>query len=185
MDRDDLRKLLVALYADQDRHLRDNYNRSLPFQDGLVDRWERAKQLGFSEGTSIYNSALVFGRVSVDKHTWVGPNVILDGSGADLCVGTYCCISAGSLLYTHDTVRWALSGGVAPKKFGPVSIGDCCYLGSNCVVIPNVTIGAQCVVSANSLVTKSFPPRTVAGGNPARVLGKVIGDGSEIEIAWD
>ena len=32
--------------------------RSLPFADGLFDRWERARRLGFGEGASIYELGL-------------------------------------------------------------------------------------------------------------------------------
>ena len=33
-----------------------------------------------------------------------------------------------------------------------------------------ITLGDHCVVAAGSVVTKSFPPRTVLGGNPARAI---------------
>ena len=39
-----------------------NWNRSLPFQDTLDDRWERAKRLKFGKKTSIYNSSLFLGK---------------------------------------------------------------------------------------------------------------------------
>ncbi len=180
----DLRALLRELYDRQDESLRSEFNRSLPFQDGLFDRWQRANRLGFGEGTSIYNSALVFGDVIVGKRTWIGPNVILDGSGGPLEIGDYCCISAGSQIYTHDTIRWSLSGGVAPKNVGAVKIEDRCYIGSQCVIVPNVVIGTQSVVAANAVVTKSVPERTVVGGTPAAQIGRVVGSGATVDIEW-
>jgi len=53
------------MYEDRDKELREQFRRSLPFQDAMFDRWERARLLGFEEGVSIYNSALVFGDVRV------------------------------------------------------------------------------------------------------------------------
>ena len=86
---------LKALYEAQDEGLRLEWDRSLPFADGLLDRWERARRLGFGEDASIYNSALVYGDVSVGRGTWIGPYTLLDGSGGGLSIGAYCSISAG------------------------------------------------------------------------------------------
>ena len=58
---DELLKELRALLAQQQMYVRDQWNRSLPFGDYIVDRWEKARQLGFGEGTSIYDSALLLG----------------------------------------------------------------------------------------------------------------------------
>jgi hypothetical protein len=90
MNTEELSALLKLLYSEQDKDLLQRFDRSLPFQDGAFDRWERARRLGFGEGASIYNSSLVFGDVSVGEHTWVGPNTILDGSGGKLSIGAYC-----------------------------------------------------------------------------------------------
>jgi acetyltransferase-like isoleucine patch superfamily enzyme len=48
--------------------------------------------------------------VTVGKNCWIGPNVILDGSGGGLFIGDYVDISAGVHIYTHDTVKRAISG---------------------------------------------------------------------------
>ena len=57
----------------------ENFNRTLPLGDYIVDRWEKARALGFGEGASIYDSALVIGAVEVGDQTWIGPGVVLDG----------------------------------------------------------------------------------------------------------
>ena len=66
-------ELLRVCYEAGDERLRRDHQRSLPFQDALSDRWERARRLGFGEGSSIYNSAAVFGDVRVGRKTWIGP----------------------------------------------------------------------------------------------------------------
>jgi UDP-2-acetamido-3-amino-2,3-dideoxy-glucuronate N-acetyltransferase len=43
-------------------------------------------------------------------------------------------------------------------------------IGSNATILCGVTIGEGAIVGAGSVVTKDVPPRTVAAGNPARVL---------------
>ena len=51
-----------------------------------------------------------------------------------------------------------------------VVIGNDCWLGSGAVILDGVTLGDGCVVTAGSVVTKSFPARSVIGGVPARLL---------------
>jgi acetyltransferase-like isoleucine patch superfamily enzyme len=181
----ELAEALHALYQQNDEQLRASFQRSLSFQDGAFDRWERARRLGFGEGASIYNSALVFGEVTVGRHTWIGPCTILDGSAAPLQIGDYCSISAGVHLYTHNTVHWALSGGTAAKRSGPVSVGDCVYIGPQSIVTLGVSIGRQCLVAANSFVNRSLQPRIVVAGSPARPVGKVVGEGAAVSVEFD
>lgn len=177
-----LAQTLRALYTQSDEQLRTQFHRSLSFQDGLFDRWERARRLGFAAGASIYNSSLVLGEVSVGRETWIGPWAILDGSAAPVVIGEFCSISAGVHLYTHDTLQWALSGGVAAKRSGAVSIGDCVYIGPQSIVIRGVSLGRQCVVAANSFVHHSVESRTVVAGNPARPVGRVVGEGADVRV---
>ncbi len=92
-------ELLRESYLATDERLRAEFQRSLPFQDAMFDRWERAKRLGFLAGASIYNSAAVFGDVKAGAATWIGPNTLLDGSGGGIEIGAHCSISSGVHIY--------------------------------------------------------------------------------------
>ncbi len=177
---DDLR----ALRAEADEELRRRWNRSLPFADVLFDRWERANQLGFGEGTSVYDSAHTFGSVTVGKETWIGPFVILDGSGAELTIGDFCDISTGVHIFTHDTALRCVSMGEAAARRSPVSIGDGTYIGSQSVVVAGTSIGSRCIVGANSLVNADVPDRTIVAGSPAVPIGHVEGDGMDVRCVF-
>ena len=52
----------------------------------------------------------------------------------------------------------------------PISIGDNAWLGGGVIVLPGVTIGADAVVGAGSVVTRDVPPGVLVVGNPARVV---------------
>lgn len=52
----------------------------------------------------------------------------------------------------------------------PIVIGDNVWLGGGVIVCPGVTIGADTVVGAGSVVTRDLPSGVVAVGSPARVL---------------
>ena len=176
--------LLQESFAARDAELRQEWNRSLPFGDAMFDRWERARKLGFGQRTSIYDSACVFGDVSIGRDVWIGPWVMLDGSGG-LVIGDYVSISAGVQIYTHDTVHWALSGGMLPTRKGSVTIGSNVYIGSQCVIAQGVRIGDRCVISANSLVLKDVPDASIVGGSPAHQIGRVEGEDMAVQMVFE
>lgn len=184
VDNSEFYRLLQAVYLQRDAELKQRFDRSLPFADALFDRWERARLLGFGEGTSIYNNALVFGDVRVGTKTWIGPYTILDGSGG-LEIGSYCSISAGVHIYTHDSVKWALSGGSAEYEHGGVRIGDCCHIGAQAVIVKGITIGDHCVIGAGTFVNCHVPSFAIAVGQPCRVIGKVhVSESGEVKLDY-
>ncbi len=169
---DDLLNSFIALNRKLSGAMRERWQRDLPFEELLFDRWERAKSLGFGEGSSIYHNSYVYGEVKVGKNTWIGPYTLLDGSGG-LEIGDFCSISAGVYIFTHDTVKWALSGGKAGYERAPVKIGSCCYIGSQTVVSKGITIGDHCVIGACSFVNRDVPSFSIAFGVPCRHVGRV------------
>jgi acetyltransferase-like isoleucine patch superfamily enzyme len=170
-----LHEELRGLYEDLRERTAQQWQRDLPFDELAFDRWERARFLGFGEGASIYHNSYVLGNVTVGAGTWIGPFVMLDGSGG-LDIGASCSISTGVHIYTHDTIRWALSGGKHEPERAPVRIGERTYVGSQAVVLKGVTIGNHCVVGAGALVTRDVPSSTIVDGIPARVRGRVVVD---------
>lgn len=136
--------------------MKDRFDRHVSIQDLLSDRWETAKFYGFGEGTSCYNNVLILGDVKVGKNTWIGPNVVLDGSGG-LEIGDYVSISAGVQIYTHHTVDWSVSLGSEPVKKETTRIGSGVYLGPNTIIQMGVSIGDKAVVGAMSFVDKDIP----------------------------
>lgn len=171
----DLLDQLKAFWRSRRSAVDAEHRRTLPFGDYVVDRWEKARALGFGEGASIYDSALVIGDVTVGEQTWIGPGVVLDGSGG-LSIGAFCSISAGVQIYSHDSVEWATSGGKAPIARAPTRIGDRCYIGPNTVVAKGVTIGDGCVVGAGSVVLADLPAGCRAVGAPCRILAEDAGE---------
>lgn len=173
---------LMKLHEGLRKEFTQQFNRSLPFNDEVFDRWERAQYLGFAEGASIYDSSYVFGEVKVGKNTWIGPFTILDGSGGGLQIGEYCMISSGVHIYTHDNVKWSLTGGKAPFEKEPVKIASRCYIGPQSIITKGVNIGECSVIGANSFVNKSIPANSIAVGNPAKVIGKTIIKDGDVEL---
>jgi acetyltransferase-like isoleucine patch superfamily enzyme len=160
----ELRSLLRDLQSEK----MSRFKRRVSVGDLLTDRWENAKAYGFGEGTSCYDNVLVIGDVKVGKNTWIGPNVILDGSGG-LEIGDFCSISAGVGIYTHHTVQWATSMGQVGPAHASTKIGSGVYFGPNAVIQMGVTIGDRAIIGALSLVNRDVPADAKAFGVPATI----------------
>ena len=158
---------LRALLSDLRREKREKYQRHVSVGDLLTDRREIAREYGFGEGTSCYDNVLILGSVTVGRHCWIGPNVVLDGSGG-LSIGDHVDISAGAQIYSHDTLRRVRSGGVDPIDYAPTRIGSRVYIGPQTVIQKGVVIGDDVVIGAMSFVNTDITAGTKVCGAPAR-----------------
>lgn len=175
---------LISVYKKRRNEIKRKWNRVLPFNELISDRWEKAQFLNGSSGSSIYDNSYVFGKVSIGKNTWIGPYTILDGSGGKLSIGDFCSISSGVQIYTHNTVKWALTGGKSEYEKNSVRIGDNCYVGPNSIISMGVSIGKCSVIGSLSFVNSKIPPYSIAFGSPAKIVGKVIVKGKKIEFEY-
>lgn len=86
-----------------------------------------------------------------------------------ITIGNDVTISGQVSFCTHDNaIIKAIPG--KTDVVGRISIGDHCFIGMRSILMYGVTLGDHCVVGAGAVVTKSFPPRTVIGGNPAKAI---------------
>jgi len=144
------------------------WKRRVPLGDLVTDRAANATEYGFGEGTTMYDSVLVFGDVMVGRNCWIGPNVILDGSGG-LAVGDWVCIASGSQIYSHDSSRRFVNMGRGEDGRAKTTIGSAVFIGPNSVILMGVSIGDGVTIGAMSFVNKSIPSGATAFGIPARV----------------
>lgn len=66
------------------------------------------------------------------------------------------------------------------RKGDRVLIEKGTWIGTNAVVVGNVHIGKNCVIGANSVVTKDVPDFCVVAGAPAKIIRKY----DEISNSW-
>ena len=57
-----------------------------------------------------------------------------------------------------------------PENDAPVVIEDDVWCGANVTILKGVTIGRGSIIAAGAVVTQSFPPYSVIGGVPAKLL---------------
>jgi acetyltransferase-like isoleucine patch superfamily enzyme len=134
--------------------------------------------------------AWIVGEPEVGPGCWIGAFTVIDGSGG-LTIGRGCDISAGAQIYTHSTVRRALSDGAEDIERRSTAIGDHVHIGAGAVVLMGTTIGSHSVVAAGAVVAQgtTAPPWSVLIGVPAVVrpdaARALVGDGSAAEPGAD
>lgn len=93
-------------------------------------------------------------------------------------IGNYVTVSSDVIFVNHDGGT-AVAKRLDPQafgdilKFGRITIGDNCFIGTGSIIMPGVTIGNNTVIGAGSVVTKDIPANSVAAGVPARVVKSI------------
>lgn len=111
--------------------------------------------------------------ITVHDGAGINSRSYLDGNGG-LEIGPNALLSPGVQVISANHVfddpdkPIKFQGG----KYGKVSIGEDCWLGTNVIVLPGVSIGSGTVIGAGAVVTTDMPPCSIALGVPARVVGQ-------------
>ena len=115
--------------------------------------------------------AWIAGNPEIGDDVWIGAFCVIDGSGG-LTIGNGCDISAGAHIYTHSTVKRAITEGTAEIARNRTNIGAHCHLGANSVVLMGCNIGHHSIVGAGAVVIEGTdaPPYSLLVGVPARII---------------
>lgn len=94
--------------------------------------------------------------IRIGSHVMFGPEVVVIGGGHNADVpGTF-------MTEVHQK-----SGN---EDLGVV-IEDDVWIGARAIILRGVLVGRGAIIGAGAVVTKSVPPYSIVGGNPARVIG--------------
>jgi acetyltransferase-like isoleucine patch superfamily enzyme len=144
--------------------------------------------------------------IYIAQHVWINIACDMDESGARIVLGDGCKIgrrsviscknsivvkksvlfAPGVLLMDHNHQYTDISRPISHQgvtEGGKITIEENCWLGYGSVVLAGrgeLTVGRNSIVGANSVVTKSFPPFSILGGNPARLIKRFDADSN----AW-
>ncbi len=89
--------------------------------------------------------------------------------GEDVLVAPNCYIADHNHEF-EDPYTPIINQGVRVVEGSRVVIDSGTWIGKNAVVVGNLRVGRNCVIGANSVVTKDIPDYCIAGGVPAKIL---------------
>lgn len=170
---DDFEKDFFEFLQKKRNEMREKYNRVLPTGELLFNRFDKAKYINAGEKSSIYDTSVIMGDVEIGKNVWVGPYTILEGINGKLKIHDFVSINSGVEIYTHDSTKYYVSGGICPFEKGDVTVNSYTVIGSLSVISYGVTIGKHCIIGAGSYVNKDVSDYTIVAGTPAITIGKV------------
>jgi acetyltransferase-like isoleucine patch superfamily enzyme len=88
-------------------------------------------------------------------------------------IGDHVAIAAGTKFITHEGAVWCFQDVLGGGIFGKIKIGNNVFIGINCIIVLNTTIGDNCIIGAGSVVRGKIPANSVILGNPAKVVMKM------------
>ncbi len=106
----------------------------------------------------------------ISSHTFICEGVTIED---DVFIGHN--VTFINDLYPRSTAADGSLQTEADWKVVPTFIRKGASVGSSATILAGVTVGEGAIVGAGAVVTKDVPPRTIAAGNPARVLRTIEG----------
>ena len=127
------------------------------------------EQLTLGDRSWIASGAIVRGYVHFGCDCSVNPYAHIAGN---VRIGNNCRIAGGTAIYgfNHGIERVDIPIKDQPVSSRGITIGEDVWIGANAVIVDGVSIGSHCVIAGGSVVSNSFPPYQIIGGNPARIV---------------
>jgi len=165
---------LESLVLDPDRALHDA-SQAASLWPGLLGDYVRRELYRAALEACSDDCCLSFGTVfskrgaRIGRRAYVGThcNLGLVTLEDDVLLASHVDVLSGAAQHRFDRLDVPVreQGGTVQR----VTIGRDAWIGERSIVMADV--GAQCVVGAGSIVTKPLPPRAIAVGAPAKVVG--------------
>ena len=147
------------------------------FETGIRIEYPRNLELGsdsyFGIDCKIYASE--FSKIIIGSNCEFNSNVMINARGSGFIkIGDNVLIGPNSVLRSSDHSFKSLNKLINKQGMddGKIVIKDDVWIGSNCVILQNCTIGKGSVIAAGAVVTKDIEPYTIVGGVPAKFIKK-------------
>ena len=142
------------------------YHDKIPLKSGYEQLGVRVVPPAVARYGAYLSRGVILMPSYVNIGAWVGPNTMVDtwatvGSGAQIGADVHLAGGVG------------IGGVLEPPGARPVIIEDGAFLGSRCIVVEGVRIGAGAVLAPNVTLTASVPIIDVTGPEPVEHRGVV------------
>lgn len=126
-------------------------------------------QSNICANVKILNNRLRRDQIQIGNNCVINPDCLLDGRAGKIIIHDNVDIARGSWIFTieHDP-----HSDYHVTKYADVIIEEYVWVASRVTILPGVRIGRGSVIACGAVVTKDVPPMSIAGGVPAKVIGK-------------
>jgi len=129
----------------------------------------------------IADTASVIGRVILGEQTSVWPGAVIRADSEPITIGDGSNVQDNAVLHVDPGVPMTIGCRVTvghQVMLHGCTIGDGCLIGIQAIVLNHAIIGEQSLVAAGAIVTerKSFPPRSLIMGAPAKVVRELTAE---------
>jgi acetyltransferase-like isoleucine patch superfamily enzyme len=115
-------------------------------------------------------------KIEIGRNVWVNNNAAMISEGEGIFIGDNTLIGVNFCAMDsdfHDLNPEKRMNGEA--KTGAIRIEANVFIGSNVTILKGVSIGENSVIASGSVVTRSIPGNTIAGGNPCKIIKDLNG----------
>jgi len=109
-------------------------------------------EIEIGDYSGIGKNCRVPGNIYVGNYVMMGPNVTIYGANHK---------------YENVDIPMLMQGVAVAKR---TIIEDDVWIGGHTIILPGRTIRKGTIVGAGSVVTKDFPPYSIIGGNPSKLI---------------
>jgi acetyltransferase-like isoleucine patch superfamily enzyme len=113
-------------------------------------------------------------KISIGNNVGVSSAIIV--STELVTIGDRATIGGNAVIIDTDFHPIAAEDRVTNPRDGlskPIHIGNDVFIGMNSIILKGTQIGDGSVIGAGSVVSGTIPPRSIAAGNPARVVRQI------------
>lgn len=136
---------------------------------------------------SVIGKNLITGhRITIRENTHIGASCLIGNLcelQGELTIGSFCRLHSNVHLSQYsslgDFVFMYPFSTMTNDSFPPSNnikgsfINNYTVIGVHCIILPNVSIGENCVIGANSVINKKIDDFSFASGNPGQVIMNV------------
>jgi acetyltransferase-like isoleucine patch superfamily enzyme len=114
--------------------------------------------------------------IEVGDDVYIGHGSWLSGLDGGLVLhdevmfGPYVTMVSANHTFLDGSARFA------PSEPGRIEIGRGTWIAAGATVITGTRVGASCLIAAGAVVTADIEDNTIAGGVPAKILGRTDGE---------
>lgn len=116
------------------------------------------------DNVNIQRNAYIPYSFTIDANSSVGANCVIGEGvsiGKEVMMASNCTFITSSHNYSRTDIPMRLQG---TTKIDPITIEDDVWIGTNCIILPGVTIHKGAIIGAGAVVTKDVPSYAIVGG---------------------